>query len=203
MTPPGEPPAAAAAELPEATIRLAVLGDEGAFELIVRQYRPRCRRTAASILGSGADADEVVQNTFVRFFRYGASYDFSRPLSSYLHRITVLECYRLLGVRRSRPLPGRVDLEAAGWHRSPRGETERLINEEKATFVREVLEQLTDRERVCFVLREVEGEEVAAIAESLGISPVTVRRFCSIARAKIAEALRSRFGSPDRLPRGE
>lgn len=191
-----------APEVASAVVDRALAGDEEAFAEIVRHYRGRLFRTARLLLGSSADAEEVVQNVFVRFFRYGGGYDRARPLSAYLHRIGVLEAYRRLGERKRREEPSLGDLRGAGWYLAPPPETDRLEAAERLAAVREALELLTDRERVCFVLREVEHRETADIAESLGLSPVTVRRFCSIARSKIALALAARFG-PGRGGGGE
>jgi len=175
------------------TARRAISGDEPAFSEVVQFYWKRLYKTAVSILANSADSEEIVQNVFVRFHRYGASYDFSRPLSSYLYRITVLECYRFLEKGKRAFAPSEADLRRAGWKGSDQSAADRMMVDEKILVVREILERLTPRERVCFVMREIEGKGPAEIGESLGISPVTVRRFHGIARSKIAEELRLRF----------
>lgn len=190
-------------ELSPEVLRRALAGDDEAFAELVSVYRLRLLRTSLSILVNRSDAEEVVQNVFIRFHRYSSSYDPSRPLSAYLHRIAVLESYRVLAGRKRDREVSEADLVGAGWFQPGRSATQGMLDRERMEAIEQALGTLTERERVCFVLRDVEEMDSAQVAETLGISPVTVRRFCGIARGKIADALRQRFGRPEELLPGD
>ena len=65
-----------------------------------------------------------------------------------------------------------------------------LVAGEVRAALREALGTLPERERIVFVLRDVQGLEVAVVAEALGVSPVTVRRQSMEGRRKLLAWLR-------------
>jgi RNA polymerase sigma-70 factor, ECF subfamily len=81
-----------------------------------------------------------------------------------------------------------------GWYREAPGAMSALLAKERVEALGRALETLTPRERICFVLREVEGIDTSEVAATLEISPVTVRRFCGLARQRLAAELRRKLG---------
>jgi RNA polymerase sigma-70 factor (ECF subfamily) len=89
-------------ELPDAVLIDRVLGgDDAAFSLLVARYRDRYARFALHMLGNSADAEDVLQDTFVRAYRsLGRCADPSR-FDSWLFSILINRC-RTAGARRRR-----------------------------------------------------------------------------------------------------
>ena len=163
-------------------------GEEHAFLEIVEFYYPRCLRFARNMIGNDQDAEEAVQDSFVRLhdsfprFREDARFD------PWLFRILANRCRTLLSrSRRHRQLIeyGDVPLSAAA------PEVEEDFGADWAEEVRMVLETLPAEQREAFLLRHVEDlsyEDIAA-ATGVGLSALRMRvkRACDTLRVRLAE----------------
>jgi RNA polymerase sigma-70 factor (ECF subfamily) len=87
-------------------------GDADAFRLLVARHYTPLLRYAARMLGNRADAEETVQDTFVRAFRSLRRYDTNRPVDAWLWGILVNRC-RTAGARRRRREQLEADAHAA------------------------------------------------------------------------------------------
>lgn len=173
--------------LPDATflreqILLAAAGDEAAFDRLMRAlYRP-LMDFALRQTGRRADAEDAVQEAAVRIHRSLASYRPDLPASPWLYRIVANECHRVVGRRREESaidadlLPSRPEWDPA--------ERRQFWDTWYAA-----LGAMGPGARTAFILREMEGWDDPAIAELLGISPVTVRRHVMEARNRLKKAL--------------
>ncbi|MFI5309940.1 MAG: RNA polymerase sigma factor [Gemmatimonadales bacterium] len=170
---------------PAVAIR-AKRGEEQAFIEIVEFYYPRCLRFARNMLGNDQDAEEAVQDTFVRVhdsfprFREDARFD------PWLFRILANRCRTSLArSRRHRSLIeyGEVPLSAAA--------SEEDFGADWAEEVRVVLETLPVEQREAFLLRHVEDlsyEDIAAMT-GVGLSALRMRvkRACDTLRARLTK----------------
>jgi len=75
-----------------AIIQLVLAGDVEAFSRLVDQHYDRCARIAMRILGNREDAEEAVQDAFLRAFRALASYEDRERFSAWLSRILINQC---------------------------------------------------------------------------------------------------------------
>lgn len=172
---------------PAVAIR-AKRGEENAFLEIVEHYYPRCLRFARNMLGNDQDAEEAVQDAFVRVhdsfprFREDARFD------PWLFRILANRCRTLLArSRRHRSLIeyGDVPLSAA----APVPNED--FGADWAEEVRMVLDTLPAEQREAFLMRHVEDlsyEDIAA-ATGVGLSALRMRvkRACDALRARLTE----------------
>jgi RNA polymerase sigma-70 factor (ECF subfamily) len=170
---------------PAVAIR-AKRGEEQAFIEIVEFYYPRCLRFARNMLGSEQDAEEAVQDTFVRVhdsfprFREDARFD------PWLFRILANRCRTSLArSRRHRSMIeyGEVPLSAAA--------AEEDFGADWAEEVRVVLESLPAEQREAFLLRHVEDlsyEDIAAMT-GVGLSALRMRvkRACDALRVRLTK----------------
>jgi RNA polymerase sigma-70 factor (ECF subfamily) len=163
-------------------IRAAQKGDPDAFEAIVVHYQKVTMSVAYYITGSRDDAEELCQEAFLRFYKYMNSFLPHRgSLKSYLYKTVANLSYAHLSKQR-----GRADLESSLEVLPPELLSEGPpVHLESAEIVTKLLEHLTARERSVFVMREVGEMEYPEIAAALNISPVTARRFYSLARQKL------------------
>lgn len=172
-------------------------GDRRAFNELVRTYQRRVYATALHITGSHGDADDVVQDTFVRAYRAMSAFDGRSDLFTWLYRITVNTALnRLRSGKRVHNLAAAGALEvAAGGGRPERlGESPATPAQLSAMDdrLRRVFEEVCDLSptlRITLVLATVEQLPYRKIAEILEIPEGTVAWRVNEARKKLRERL--------------
>src|SRR5688572_5687519 len=140
----------------------AARGDMDAYEALVRHYHASCLRYAARMLRDDADAEDAVQDTFMRAFLAIARYDDRQPFRAWLFRILVNRC-RTLALQRARrgrrfPHDERA-LENAVAPDVGAGDREDAI--------RRAVDDLEPLLREAFLLKYVEGMEYQEMASAL------------------------------------
>lgn len=185
----------------EALVRLAGEGDEEAIRVLVRRHNQRLFRMARAVVRDDAEAEDVVQETYVRAFSSLASFRGEARLSTWLTRIALNEA--LGRVRRTRPSvelsdsvieQGQVLMfpTMSSAETDPESETGR-------SHLRKVLEDavdaLPDPFRVVFILREVEGMNVEETATQLSIRTETVKTRLHRARRLLRAAIEKRLSA--------
>ena len=177
-------------------------GDAAAFELIMRRHNRRLFRLARGVLRNGAEAEDVVQETYARAF--AKLDDFIGPdgFSAWLARIAYNEALgRLRGWDRVVSLhdyvsdgDGEADVRRIETMISRHPGPERLSgNGELRRLLEDAIDALPDEFRAVFVLRAVEGMSIAETAEALAIRPETVKTRFHRARQRLQATLGARF----------
>jgi RNA polymerase sigma-70 factor (ECF subfamily) len=174
-------------------------GDFAAFEALVSKYERRLFRLAFRILGRRHDAEEVVQQTFLSVVEHLAGFREESTFSTWLTRIGTNHALALLRrrkVRQALPLDEDRTSESyadlphpqyiAQWQETPeeiasRREIQNLLNE--------ALDELDEKYRVVFVLRDIEGLSTKETAEMLAISEANVKVRLLRARLMLRERL--------------
>lgn len=166
--------------------RRAGAGDREAFRLLVDRHYDACLRFAALRLQDHHEAEDVVQETFVRAYRSLGAYEERGKFKSWLFQILVNRC-RSRGRRLGRR-PSMTDLEAAaedvrGRVRDASGPTLWRFELERA------LGELPDALREAFLLRFVEEWSYAEMAELTGAGVSALKMRVSRARGLLRERL--------------
>jgi RNA polymerase sigma-70 factor (ECF subfamily) len=141
--------------------------------------RPRLVGLATRILGDHAEAEDIAQQTWIRLD--GVATDPDNP-AAWLTTVTVRLCLDRLKARV--PVP-ESDVEPVGPVADPVDDV--VLADTVAAALHVVLERLSPRERVAFVLHDTFGFEFPMIAELLDTSPAAARQLASRARAKVAQ----------------
>jgi RNA polymerase sigma-70 factor, ECF subfamily len=176
------------ADAEDATIIARVCaGDLAAFAVLMRRYNQRLYRAARAILRDDSEAEDVVQETYLRAFAHLSGFRYEARLGTWLTKIAVNEaCARL---RRSRRARVTDDIDVAGddtpEHCAHEGELRSALET--------AIDRLPARLRVVFVLRALEELSTAETARILGISPVAVKVRLHRARAAIQRSLSGQF----------
>jgi RNA polymerase sigma-70 factor (ECF subfamily) len=175
-------------------VRCVVGGDTAAFEAIMRRYNRRLYRLARALVRNDADAEDALQEAYVRAYAALARFRGEASLSTWLARIVHNEC--LMQMRRQArrdnviPMVGGLDAfeddipDAA----AERPEAAAMRSQMRALLERHV-DGLPDALRAVFVLRAIEDMPVGEVAQSLGLSEVAVRARHFRARSLLREAL--------------
>lgn len=177
-------------------------GDAAAFELIMRRHNRRLFRLARSVLRNAAEAEDVVQETYLRAYAHLDEFVGGRGLAPWLGRIAMNEALgRLRRLGRVISLDEHLD-GGEGSATQRRIETmsmqqpdpERLAGSaELRRLLEGAIDALPDDFRTVFVLRAIEGLSVAETAETLTLRPETVKTRFHRARLRLQEALGARL----------
>lgn len=165
--------------------------DRAAFRTLVERYEPSVAATVVGMLGPGPDAEDVGQETFIRFYQALDRFRGDSSVGTYLTRIAINLSLNVLKRRRRRRLlfldppatgsagtSGASDAPAEGLLDRKAGADPlpdaRLESAEQETMAREALATLADDQRAVIVLRLVEGKSTRETAEILGLPTGTV-----------------------------
>lgn len=152
--------------------------DERAFEALVTRHAAAVHRLAASTVGPGA-ADDVVQEVFIAVHRGLKGFRGDAQFSTWLHRITLNACYKLLQARRTLPFEETAE-PVAPHDPALRGE-QADVREKLAAALR----SLPREQREALSLRELSGLDYAEIALVTGSELGTVKSRINRGRAAL------------------
>ncbi|HEX8254997.1 MAG TPA: sigma-70 family RNA polymerase sigma factor [Thermoanaerobaculia bacterium] len=143
-------------------------GDDDAFRLLVERHSRALYRSAYRITANAADADDVVQEAFLRSYRAIASFDSRATFTTWLHRIAINCALDLIDSRKRRD--GRIDAgEDLSLIASHDASPDRVaLGAEMQRAIAAAMAGLTGNERTAFVLRHFEGMPLEEIGQILG-----------------------------------
>lgn len=169
-------------------------GDARAFEELVHRHQHRAYRVAIGIIGNHEDAEEAMQQTFLRVHQHVAEFSRASKFSTWMTRIAINEALQIR--RRRRPNvsldemqdtdEGLMPRELRDWHDDPaRIYDKKQIRE----IVEAAIQSLPAIYREAFVLRDVEGLTSEESAAALGIGVSAIKTRLLRARLMMREAL--------------
>ena len=175
----------AAAEDEVALLESCRRGDVAAFERLYALHGDRMKSVARNLLGRESDAEDAVQETFLKVYRGAASFRGGAALSTWMYRILVNSCYDLLRRRQRRaedPLdsPEEVAREAAS-----AGAGDHPLR----LAIEQSLAKLAPRQRTVFLLAAVEGFSHREVAEVMDVSEGASRTLLFEAKRRLQELL--------------
>jgi RNA polymerase sigma factor (sigma-70 family) len=140
-------------------------GDAKVFEEIYGRFGERMKSVAWSHLGNVSDAEDAVQETFLKIHRAATTFTGEASFSTWAYRILVNTCYDALRRRKRRVEETNLDDAVETAER-----TAPSVDDTKRIALRRMLDELPEQRRAVFTLFEIEGLSHAEIAEILGIS---------------------------------
>jgi RNA polymerase sigma-70 factor (ECF subfamily) len=186
----------------EEIVRKVCAGESERFDQLLQRYNRRLFRIARAVLHSDQEAEDVVQETWLRAFRHMRELAEPERFAAWVSRIALYEAWARS--RRSRRLlPGEPNARSGRLEtRSASVDPERAASEhEIQRIVEAAIDALPEKYRVVLVLRGIEGLSTAEVARSLRLSRVAVSTRFHRARTLLRQELFARFGlSPDSFP---
>jgi RNA polymerase sigma-70 factor (ECF subfamily) len=199
-------------------VRMTLEGDKDAYRALVERYQGRLFATALDIVKTREDAEDVVQETFVKAFLSLAQFKGQSSFYTWLYRIcfnmaidirrkagrrggTHLEFKEHLGVNKSAVDDGARDTGGPGIGNHPQrveGPHEALARKELGRKIQDVLSKLSEEHRAVIMLREIDGLDYEEIAKAIGAPKGTVMSRLFYARKALQKALEE--FAPDILP---
>lgn len=165
-------------------------GDPSAFEAIVERYSGPLYTLALRTLGDREDAEDAVQEIFLKAYASLHRFDCSRRLYPWLYTIGLNYLRslrrRISGPRRAEPLPVSEELLPAADGPSPE---ETALRNETRNLVTRALDTLTGPQRRVFTLRHLQGLSTSETARLLSMPENTVKTHLRRARERLAAEL--------------
>jgi RNA polymerase sigma-70 factor, ECF subfamily len=171
-------------------------GDRAEYARLVEAYSGSIYRLGLKMLNNPQDAEDILQETFVKAFRHIKGFDGRSKISTWLYRIAVNEALMIL--RRHQPNYVSLDepvetleeeqepVQIVDWCCLPEDE---LLSSEGRAHLDEAANRLPPALRMVFLLRDIEGLNTRETAEVLNISEVAVKTRLSRARLRLREDL--------------
>ncbi len=178
-----------------ALVAAARAGDLGAFEELVNRYERKIFRLAMNITGNREDAEDVMQEAFLKSYSHLGGFQGDSRFYTWLVRIAVNEA--LMKLRKRRPNQISLDepkgsdgdafpQEVEDWGPSPE---QRFAQTELAGILSEAIESLEPAYRLVFVLRDIEDLSTEETADLLGLSEAAVKSRLLRGRLKLRDKL--------------
>lgn len=180
----------------EEVVRRVLSGETALFEVIMRRYNQRLYRISRIILQNDGEAEDVMQDAYVRAYQHLHQFAGKAAFSTWLTRIALHEA---LARRRRRGRTEELDAlqEIRGdsmpiLESSSPGPEEETAQAEIRKLLEEAIQALPEDYRTIVVLREVEEMDIAETAETLGVSESVVKTRLHRAHAMLRREFDSR-----------
>ena len=185
----------------EFSLPLLRTGDRAEIARLVDAYSTNIYRLALKMLANPQDAEDVLQNTFLKAIQALPKFEGRSNLSTWLYRIAANEA--LMTIRRRKPeieFSPTVDIieneeltltEFTDWCCLPEGD---LISAEAQSYLDQAIQGLSEKLRVVFILRDIEKLSIRETSEALGLTETTVKTRLLRARLKLRELLSTYYG---------
>ena len=176
-------------------------GDRAEFARIVEQYSPMIYRLGLKMLNNSQDAEDILQETFIKAYKHIHKFDGRSSVSTWLYRIATNEA--LMSLRKKRhdtisfDMPSIYEsepqepLQIVDWCCLPEDE---YLTAEGRLRLDQAAERLPESLRIVFILRDIEGLSTRETAEVLNISEMAVKTRLSRARLRLREDLSNYYG---------
>jgi RNA polymerase sigma-70 factor (ECF subfamily) len=173
-------------------------GEIGLYELLMRRYNQRVYRVVRSVLVTSEEAEDVVQEAWVRAYEHLDQFEGRASFSTWVTKIALYEALaRARKNKRWIPLEDTErDMMAQRERRQPQAETPeaQAMRAQLARMLEAAVDELPQSYRSVFVLREIENMSTAETAECLNLSEEAVKTRLHRSRALLRRDLEGRVG---------
>ncbi|ESY66591.1 RNA polymerase sigma factor [Mesorhizobium sp. M0051] len=177
-------------------VRRALAREGDAFRTIIKTHNQRLYRIARGVMRNDSEAEDIVQEAYVRAFAHLDAFRGDSSLATWLSRIVINEALgRLRKRRRTVAMPENPQAEIIRFPLNPSDDPERTMAQRQILqLVEQATDSLPDVYRTVFVARVIEGLSIEETADLLGVRPQTVKTRLHRARALVRKALDDQIG---------
>jgi RNA polymerase sigma-70 factor (ECF subfamily) len=176
-------------------------GDGSAFELLVSRYDRKLFRIAYNIVHNTEDAQDIVQDTFIKVFQNMGRFQAQSKFSTWLYRIVVNQSLMEMRTKRGKPVPvelslngdeeeGRLPIDFSDWRPNPE---EQYTESQLRELLTRLLQELRPALRVVFIMHDIEGQPLQEVADALDLTLSAVKTRSLRARLYLREQLTIHF----------
>jgi RNA polymerase sigma-70 factor (ECF subfamily) len=177
-------------------VRRALAREADACRAIIKANNQRLYRIARGVVRNDAEAEDIVQEAYLRAFASLSTFRGGSSLSTWLSRIVINEALgRLRKRRRMVAMPDNPEAQIIRFPLNPSDDPERTMAQRQIlALVERATDSLPDVYRTVFVARVIEGFSMEETADLLGLRPETVKTRLHRARALVRKALDDEIG---------
>jgi RNA polymerase sigma-70 factor (ECF subfamily) len=182
---------------PEISLEALKSGDRDEFSKLVDGYSGMIYRLALKMVGNPADAEDVLQNTFLKAFQHIGEFEARSSLSTWLYRVGANEALMLIRKRRPETVLSVIGSEETeqedfypaqltDWCCLPE---EEFLSSESKEALDQAVQHLPENLRIVFILRDIEGLSIQETGDALDLSETNVKTRLLRARLRLREEL--------------
>lgn len=164
-------------------------GNTRSFEMIVRTFQRYAFAVSFKILCSEEEAKDIVQESFIRIWKHLNRYDSKVKFTTWMYKIVVNLCYDRLRMLKRRN--DNVEFITDGFELMSAEDNPEIefTNKEMAELIMKISGGLPEKQRIIFVLRDLENLSISEVTEITGMSESSVKTNLVYARRNIKEKL--------------
>lgn len=167
-------------------------GDRSAFEKIYRVYSPRIFLNILKMVKSAEDAQEILQDVFVKVWEKRELIDPEQSFKSYLFQISRFTVYNFIRkINLDKKLKAYLSRESTELYTHIE---ESIAYRESDRFIMDAIEELPNQRKQIYKLCKIEGKSYAEVGQQLGISPSTINDHI-VKATKFLKARHTSFGT--------
>lgn len=174
--------------------------DKSEFARVLDQNADRIYRLALKMVGNPQDAEDILQETFIKAFNNIEQFEGRSKISTWLYRIAINESLMLLRNRNGNTIQFNKEIKTDEGDDIPRQIVDwcclpekELMSSEAHQYIRDAIKTLSNANRAAFLLRDVEGLSTKEAAETLEISESALKVRLMRARMQLREELTDFF----------
>jgi len=173
-------------------------GDPQAFEEIVKKYKMNVFNTIYSVMGNIQDADDIMQDVFIKVYDTIGKFKGQSSFSTWLYRITVNKCIDEIRKRKNKFLSYESELNEEETFKLKNVISDEAIDvidelrkKEIEEIVRKTIDLLPEKFRIVLTLREIDNLSYKEISDVMNVSVNRVKILLFRARQKLKEKLKN------------
>ncbi|MCX2452044.1 RNA polymerase sigma factor [Pedobacter sp. PLR] len=171
-------------------LKQAILGEREGFEYLVRIYQNLAYTVAIKICGNSEDAEEVVQDAFMKAFNALANFRSASKFSTWLYRIVYHTALTKKSTRRMSSEELNEESGATGYLLDEKKEFGALVHADRKKYLNLALGQLSEEERIVVTLHYLGEKSTSEIGEILDLGKSAIKMRLMRGRKKLEESLK-------------
>jgi RNA polymerase sigma factor (sigma-70 family) len=176
----------------EEIISKILSGEHRLYEVIIRRYNPRLFRIGMSMVKNDAEVEELMQIAFIKAYENLRQFENKSRFGTWLTRIMINECLGYIDKSKRRAhMEKHNELYLSG--KAAENPAGKLLSKELGTILENALQQLPEKYRLVFVLREMEDMSIAETTEALNITEANVKVRLNRAKSMLRDTLGSYY----------
>jgi RNA polymerase sigma-70 factor, ECF subfamily len=164
-------------------------GDKQAFKVLMLSFSDYVFALSFRILNNEEDARDIVQETFIRVWKNIDRYNEEIKITTWMYKIATNLCFDKLKSAKKRQVVYNPESEKIFNSLAAENLSEQIDNRQLAEIIVQLAENLTPRQKIVFVLKDIEGLETDEIEEISGMDKVQIKSNLYIARQQIRNRL--------------
>lgn len=180
-------------------ITRAAKGNTEAFRHIVKHHQAFAYAVSYRFLGNAEDAEDVVQEGFIRLWKNLHNYKPEVKLTTWLYRIIANLCLDVLKSAQHKQQKSSMDMKEEITNTSSHETDNGLRTEELHALIQEAASELTPKQKAVFILRDLEDLPVEEVCSILAMSAGNVKSNLYYARQQMSEKLKKYYQTTDKI----